>query len=279
MKTISKIALALIFTVGITSCGNSDKDTTSNEKADTNTTIKVGLVGEKNEVWEEVQKRYEEKTGNKLELVVFTDYVQPNEALQNGEIDINSFQHKKYLEEYNKDHNSDLVSIGNTMLAPIGLYSNKIKDVKEIKENDKIAIPNDPTNGSRALFLLEKAGLIKVKGESGQSITIDDITENKLDLEIIELDASETPRSLEDVTAAVVNDNYALDAGLKPNKDAFFLEDANSEEVSQYINVVAARKEDENNKVLKDLVENFYQTDETAKDYDKYTDGAWIPAW
>lgn len=279
MKTISKIALALIFTVGITSCGNSDIDTTSNEKADTNTTIKVGLVGEKNEVWEEVQKRYEEKTGNKLELVVFTDYVQPNEALQNGEIDINSFQHKKYLEEYNKDHNSDLVSIGNTMLAPIGLYSNKIKDVKEIKENDKIAIPNDPTNGSRALFLLEKAGLIKVKGESGQSITIDDITENKLDLEIIELDASETPRSLEDVTAAVVNDNYALDAGLKPNKDAFFLEDANSEEVSQYINVVAARKEDENNKVLKDLVENFYQTDETAKDYDKYTDGAWIPAW
>lgn len=279
MKTISKIALALLLTVGITSCGNSDKDTTSNEKADTNTTIKVGLVGEKNEVWEEVQKRYEEKTGNKLELVVFTDYVQPNEALQNGEIDINSFQHKKYLEEYNKDHNSDLVSIGNTMLAPIGLYSNKIKDVKEIKENDKIAIPNDPTNGSRALFLLEKAGLIKVKGESGQSITIDDITENKLDLEIIELDASETPRSLEDVTAAVVNDNYALDAGLKPNKDAFFLEDANSEEVSQYINVVAARKEDENNKVLKDLVENFYQTDETAKDYDKYTDGAWIPAW
>ena len=120
MKTISKIALALLLTVGITSCGNSDKDTTSNEKADTNTTIKVGLVGEKNEVWEEVQKRYEEKTGNKLELVVFTDYVQPNEALQNGEIDINSFQHKKYLEEYNKDHNSDLVSIGNTMLAPIG---------------------------------------------------------------------------------------------------------------------------------------------------------------
>ncbi|MDD7306096.1 MAG: MetQ/NlpA family ABC transporter substrate-binding protein [Peptoniphilaceae bacterium] len=288
MKKLSSIGLGLALVLGLTACASNnsknestDRSTPSTEKVETSSqkTIKVGLVGEKQEVWEEIKKRYEEKSGNKLELVVFTDYVQPNEALVSNDIDINAFQHKKYLQEYNKEHKTDLVSIGNTMLAPLGIYSNKIKDVKDLKEGSRVSIPNDPSNGSRALFLLQKAGLIKVKGQAGDSVTLDDISENKLNLDIVELDAAETPRSLDDVDVAVVNDNYALDAGFKPSEDAIFLEDPESKESDQYINIIATTKDKANDPVLKDLVENYYQTDQTKKDYEKYTFGAWIPAW
>lgn len=287
MKSISKIGLSLAIILGLTGCGsnNSNENTESVDQGlgvsqtSEPQTIKVGLVGEKQEVWEEIKKRYEKDSENKLELVVFTDYIQPNEALLSKDIDINSFQHKKYLEEYNKEHDSDLVDIGNTMLAPLGIYSNSIRNVEDLKDEARVAIPNDPSNGSRALFLLQKAGLIKVDGKAGESITLDDITENKLNLDIIELDAAETPRALDDVDIAVVNDNYALDAGFKPSEDAIFLEDPQSEESEQYINVIATNKDRENDPVLKDLVENYYQTDQTKADYDKYTFGAWIPAW
>ncbi len=287
MKSISKIGLSLAIILGLTGCGsNNSKENTESvdqgsgvSQTSEPQTIKVGLVGEKQEVWEEIKKRYEKDSENKLELVVFTDYIQPNEALLSKDIDINSFQHKKYLEEYNKEHDSDLVDIGNTMLAPLGIYSNSIRNVEDLKDEARVAIPNDPSNGSRALFLLQKAGLIKVDGKAGESITLDDITENKLNLDIIELDAAETPRSLDDVDIAVVNDNYALDAGFKPSEDAIFLEDPQSEESEQYINVIATNKDRENDPVLKDLVENYYQTDQTKADYDKYTFGAWIPAW
>lgn len=287
MKSISKIGLSLAIILGLTGCGsnNSNENTESVDQGlgvsqtSEPQTIKVGLVGEKQEVWEEIKKRYEKDSENKLELVVFTDYIQPNEALLSKDIDINSFQHKKYLEEYNKEHDSDLVDIGNTMLAPLGIYSNSIRNVEDLKNEARVAIPNDPSNGSRALFLLQKAGLIKVDGKAGESITLDDITENKLNLDIIELDAAETPRALDDVDIAVVNDNYALDAGFKPSEDAIFLEDPQSEESEQYINVIATNKDRENDPVLKDLVENYYQTDQTKADYDKYTFGAWIPAW
>jgi D-methionine transport system substrate-binding protein len=287
MKSISKIGLSLAIILGLTGCGsNNSKENTESvdqgsgvSQTSEPQTIKVGLVGEKQEVWEEIKKRYEKDSENKLELVVFTDYIQPNEALLSKDIDINSFQHKKYLEEYNKEHDSDLVDIGNTMLAPLGIYSNSIRNVEDLKNEARVAIPNDPSNGSRALFLLQKAGLIKVDGKAGESITLDDITENKLNLDIIELDAAETPRALDDVDIAVVNDNYALDAGFKPSEDAIFLEDPQSEESEQYINVIATNKDRENDPVLKDLVENYYQTDQTKADYDKYTFGAWIPAW
>ncbi len=297
MKKFGKIALGLALVLGLTGCGNGDEKDSGSEETSTakveenkastegekttegGKTIKIGVVGENNEVWEEVIKRYEAATGNKCELVRFSDYVQPNEALESGDIDINSFQHKKYLADYNKENDSDLVAIGDTMLGAFGIYSSKIKDLDELKDGDTVAIPDDPTNGSRALFLLQAAGLIKVKGEAGDAITVDDIIENPKNLEIQELGAEQIARSLTDVTIGCVNDNYALDSGLKPNKDAIFLEDAQSDEVAEYINVIATTKDRENDEDLLDLVKNYYQTDETAKDYDTYTDGAWIPAW
>lgn len=292
MKLTSKIAIALGLIVTLTACGSGEdkKEKTPKEEVKTETketgetskssdpiNIKIGVVGEFNEVLEEVIKRYEEGTGNTAELVKFADYNQPNEALASGDIDLNAFQHHKFLNEFNADRGSDLVAIGDTMLAPIALYSNKVKSLEELPEGAKIALPNDPSNGSRALFLLQDAGLIKVEGEPGDIIGLENITENSKNLELIEMDASETARSLDDVDCAIVNDTFALDSGL--DKDtSIYTEDPKSDSVKQYINIIAARKEDENNEIYKEFVK-YYQTEETKQDFETFTKGSWIPAW
>lgn len=290
MNILKKSTLALGLIIGIagfTGCGTNDneannaegqvQDTKVEETTDTEP-IKIGLVGEKHEIWEEVAKRYEEGTGKKIELVKFTDYTQPNEALASGDVDINSFQHHLFLEEFNKERGEELVAIGDTMIQPLGFYSNKIKSLDELEDGARVAIPNDPTNGPRGLFLLQEEGLIKVNGEPGDLITVDDITENPKNLEFIEMDAAQTARSLDDVDIAAVNSNYALDAGLHPSKDSISLEDPHGTDTKIYVNVIATRKEDKDNEDYKELVK-YYQTDETKADYEKYTKGAWIPAW
>ena len=295
MKKFTKIALTLALVLGFSACGakNNEKAQDSKQEAKTEEkakpeekeksgkkdsgVIKIGVVGEYNDVLKEVIKRYEKGTGKKAELVVFSDYSQPNEALLAGDIDLNAYQHYKFLEEFNQSKGSDLVSIGNTMLAPIAIYSNKIKSLDELKEGDKVALPNDPSNGSRALFLLQEAGLIKVDGNPGDIITIDKVKENPKKLKLVEMDASQTPRSLDDCQVAIVNDTFALVAGLDKNT-AIFKENPKTDSVKQYINLIAARKEDENNEDYKEFVK-YYQTDETKADFERITDGAWIPAW
>ncbi len=284
MKKFAKIALALAVLVGFSACGAKDNESSKDATAETKTedkaegtTIKIGVVGEYNEVLEKVIARYEEATGNKVELQKFSDYSQPNEALIAGDIDLNAYQHHKFLDEFNESKGSDLISIGDTMLAPMGLYSEKIKSIDELEDGAKVAIPNDPTNGSRALFLLQEAGLIKVDGQAGDLIGVDKVTDNPKNLEIIEMDASTTPRSLEDVDIAAVNDTFALDSGLDKEKSVF-VEDPKSESVKEYINLIAARKEDENNEAYKEFVK-YYQTEETKKDMEEITKGAWLPAW
>ena len=283
MNKLSKLTLGLALVLGLSSCGANKADdaneTSEKQESQATDTIKIGVVGEKNEVWDEVIKRYEEGTGKKAELVTFSDYTQPNEALASGDIDINSYQHYKFLNEYNEAQGEEkLVAIADTMLAPLGIYSNQIKSVDELADGDKISLPNDPSNGSRALFLLQSAGLIKVNGNPGESITLEDITDNPKNLEFIEMDAAQTSRSLDDVKAAIVNDNYALDSGLSPKNDSIFLEDPEDPDVKIYVNVIAARAEDKDNEAYKELV-SYYQTEETKKDYDKFTNGAWIPSW
>lgn len=293
MKKFTKIALTLALVLGFSACGakNNEKAQDSKQEAKTEEkakpeeksgkkdsgVIKIGVVGEYNDVLKEVIKRYEKGTGKKAELVVFSDYSQPNEALLAGDIDLNAYQHYKFLEEFNQSKGSDLVSIGNTMLAPIAIYSNNIKSLDELKEGDKVALPNDPSNGSRALFLLQEAGLIKVDGNPGDIITIDKVKENPKKLKLVEMDASQTPRSLDDCQVAIVNDTFALDAGLDKNT-AIFKENPKTDSVKQYINLIAARKEDENNEDYKEFVK-YYQTEETKKDMEKITKGAWLPAW
>ena len=285
MKKLAKLTLGLALALGLSSCGanNESKPAETGSEGKTQTeatdTIKIGVVGEQNEVWEEVIKRYEEGTGKKAELVKFSDYTQPNEALASGDLDLNSFQHHKFLGEYNDSQGEEkLVAIADTMLAPLGYYSSQIESLDELQDGDRVAIPNDPSNGPRALFLLQAAGVIKVNGDPGEAITLDDITENPKNLEFVEMDAAQTARSLDDVAAAAVNDNYALDSGFSPTEDAIFLEDPDNPDAKIYVNVIASRAEDKDNEAYKELVK-YYQTDETKKDYDTYTKGAWIASW
>lgn len=289
MKNLKKIALGLSLVLTLVGCGNKKNDTNSNSSPSNQAktedrfadakVIKIGVCGEKNEVLEDVAKRFEKDTGKKIKIVPFSDYNQPNEALNSGDIDINSFQHKKFLEDYNKSHKTDIVSVGDTLLAPMGIYSDKIKDVKEIKDGDKIAIPNDPTNGARALFLLQSAGLIEVEGKEGDAITLDNIKKNPKNLEIIELDASQTARNLTEVAASVINSGMAVDAGFIPTQDSIYLEDKDDPAKAIYVNIFAARKEDKDSKTLENFVKNYYQTEETKKLIEKETKGSEIPAW
>ena len=282
MKKLAKIALSLALVAGIVGCGNNEDTPASNAGSNESAggqTIKIGVVGEFNDVLEDVKARYEKDTGNKVEIVSFGDYNQPNEALESGDIDINAYQHKLYLEGFNKDHGTDLVSIGNTMLAPLGIYSKQYKSLDEVKDEDEVVIPNDASNGARALFLLQDAGLIKVNGEKGENITVTDITENPKNLKITEVDAFQTARNLDSAALAVVNDTFALDSQIATEYPALKFEETEINDENGYINIIAAKKERADDEVLNDFVKNYYQTDETKKDYEKYTGGAWIPAW
>ncbi len=289
MKNLKKIALGLSLVLTLTGCRNKKDDTNSNSSPSNQAktedrfadakVIKIGVCGEKNEVLEDIAKRFEKDTGNKIEIVPFSDYNQPNEALESGDIDLNAYQHKKYLEEYNKDHKTDLVSIGNTMLAPLGIYSKKYKSLDEVKDNDEVVIPNDASNGARALFLLQDAGLIKVKGEKGDPVTIEDIEENSKNLKITEVDASQTARNLDSAAIAVVNDTFALDSKIATEYPALKFEESKADDSNPYVNIFAAKKDRKDDKVLNDFVKNYYQTDDTKKDYEKFTGGAWVPAW
>lgn len=277
MKKLFKL-LTIVLTISLLAACTGEKKTAGlpENLGTKDNPVKIGVVGEDTEVWDGVIARLQEQDIY-AELVTFTDYNQLNEALLSGDLQLNSFQHQRFLDNFNKEKGSNIVSIGDTVLAPLGLYSSKIKDVSEIKNGDRIAIPDDISNGSRALILLQTAGLIKVNGQAGDDLTKDDITENPLNLEIIALDASQTARSLDDVTAAAINNGMAIDAGYIPTKDAFFLEpvDDNSK---PYINIIATKEENKDNEVLKKIAQA-YQTDETAKAIDETTKGSSIPAW
>ena len=239
--------------------------------------VKLGLVGDDTRVWDNVKERLA-KDGIELEYVKFTEYSQPNAALADGSIDLNAFQHQIFLDSYLQEHkDQELVSIRNTVNAPLGVYSKKIKDIKDLKEGDTVAIPSDPTNGGRALRLLQTAGLIKVDEAKGYKPTVSDIKENKLNLKIQELDASQTARALDDVTASIINSGVAVDAGYTPSKDAIYLEPVDKSS-KPYVNIIVARKKDAENATYKKIVEA-YQTEDTKKVIEEVSKGSLLPAW
>lgn len=273
-KRIGLITLAAAFIFILGACGAKG----TGDKADKVEKVKIGVVSESAiEIWKDVAKRLKDQNID-LEVVEFTDYNQPNIALKNGDIDLNAFQHVAFLEDFNKNNDADLTPIGFTFVSPLGIYSEKIKDIKELKDGDSIAIPNDVTNGGRALLLLQALDLIKLDTKAA-SPTVNDITENPKNIQIKELDAAQTARSLQDVAAAVVNTNYAVDAGFSPKKDALYLDTDNISEVKDiYKNVIAARKADKDNKVYKKVVAE-YQTEATKKLIDSTTNDTDIPIW
>ncbi|MGE5507762.1 MAG: MetQ/NlpA family ABC transporter substrate-binding protein [Chitinophagales bacterium] len=211
--------------------------------------LKVGATPVPHAEILQVAKGLLEKQGIKLEIVEFQDYVQPNLSLDAGELDANFFQHIPYLETFSKDRNLKLTYIAKVHIEPMALYSTKVKSLKDLKAGAVIGIPNDPTNGGRALLLLQSAKLITLKKSAGIKPTPLDIEQNPRKLQIKELEAAQLPRVLPDVDAAVINGNYAIQAGLDAEKNGLFVENAES----PYVNVLAVRVKDKDDKSLKAL--------------------------
>lgn len=280
IKKLAAIALSLIVAGGLLGgCGSKSKDTSSVKEAKKK--VKIGIAGDvttdPKSPWMYVKSELA-KENIEIEFVGFSDYNRPNIALAEGEIDLNSFQHIAFLETFKKDHKLDIVPIGNTNLAPMGIYSKKIKNVNEIKQKGKIIIPNDKSNGGRAFLLLETAGLIKLKDGVGYYPTKKDIIENSKNLEIIEVAATQIPHSLDDAELAIINNGVATLAGLNPLKDPIYLEDAKSEKAKPYINIIAAREKDKDNLVYKRIVE-VYHSDKVKEITNEFYKGSVIPVW
>ncbi|MDR1986246.1 MAG: MetQ/NlpA family ABC transporter substrate-binding protein [Treponema sp.] len=248
------------------------KDTGTQE-----TVVKIGVVGEYNDQWNPVIEALA-KEGVRIELVRFSEYVQPNRALEDGEIDLNAFQHYAYLNNEIKTKGYRLSPIGETLLAPLGLYSRKIQSVAEIKDRDKIAIPNDAVNGGRALRVLEKAGLLTIPESAGPTPTLGDITANPWNIQFVEVEAAQTPRLLDDVTASVINGGHAVDAGLNPEQDSLALERQSGGSQNPYINIIAARTADKDKPLYKKIVDTFH-TDAVRQVIHVTYKGAFIPAF
>ncbi|MEY7999882.1 MetQ/NlpA family ABC transporter substrate-binding protein [Clostridium sp. Mt-5] len=276
MKKIIGLFLTVILSFGVLAgCGssNSTGQTTSNKKQ----VVKIGITGDDHKIWDKVKQNLA-KENIDLQIVSFSDYVRPNLALSDGEIDLNSFQHYAYLNKFKTEHKLKISAIGETVLAPLGVYSNKIKSIKDVAEGAKIAIPNDPTNEGRGLNLLQSAGLIKLKEGVGLLPKLQDVTENPKNIQFVELVATQIPRSLPDVDAAIINSGVAIDAKLNPVKDSIYLEDVSNKNAKPYINVIVARDKDKNNATYKKVVKA-YQTDEIKKLIKDTYKGAEIPVF
>lgn len=257
--------LILITTLALTACGGShDKNT-----------FKVGTIaGPETQLMEVAKQVAKDKYGFNFEIVEFTDYVQPNNALMDGSIDANMFQHQPFLDQQIKDRHFKLTTVGKTFVYPMGVYSQKIKKIDALQEHALVAIPNDPSNEGRALLLLQKAGLIKLSESAGLYATPANIQNNPKQLNFKELDAAQLVRSLPDVAIAVINTNYAIPAGLSPTKDAIFHEDR----ASPYANIIVVREDEQNDPRVKQLVDSI-QSDEVLKAAKKIFNDQAIPAW
>jgi D-methionine transport system substrate-binding protein len=222
--------------------------------------IKVGTIsGPDAQIWQVVQK-VAKRDGLDVKVVEFNDYVQPNAALDAGDLDANSFQHRPYLDSQVKQRGYKLVNAGLTYISPLGVYSKKVKSVKDLPQGAKVAVPNDPSNENRALLLLQAQGVIKLKagaGTNGSNATPLDVAENPKKIKLVELDAAQLPRTLADVDAAAINTNFALAAGLQPGKDAIALEDVHS----PYANLIAVRAKDKDQPWVKKLVAAYQSED------------------
>ncbi|MET0185738.1 MAG: MetQ/NlpA family ABC transporter substrate-binding protein [Achromobacter sp.] len=236
--------------------------------------LKIGVTAGPHAQIFEVVKQEAAKQGLALQIIEFSDYVQPNAALAGGDLDANSYQHQPYLDNANADRGYKLESIAKTVIFPIGIYSKKIKSLDELKEGARIAIPNDPTNGGRALLLLQDKGLIKLRDGVGLKATPIDVQDNPKKIRFIELDAAQLPRSLDDTDASAVNTNFAIEAGLDPVKDAIVRESPES----PYANVLVVRAADKDKPAFAKLVTAYHSAAVKEFIQTKYK-GAVITAW
>lgn len=267
------LGLAAFALVGaIAGCGSDDKK--SAPAAAEKKEITVGITPGYSEKVVEFVAKQAEKQGLKVNIKTFSDYVTPDQALASGDIDLNSFQHGPFLTAFNEKNGTKLVSIGNTYLAPLRIYSNKVTDLKDVPDGAKVSIPNDPSNGGRALLLLDKQGLLKLKeGTDPTKAVVGDIAANPKNLQIIELEAAQLPRSLDDVSISVINAGYAKSAGLDTKKAL-----ATEDNTSPYVNIIAAREQDKDNPTYKKFVQIFQTPEVRQYIIDNFSDGL-VPAF
>ncbi|MGV8898995.1 MAG: MetQ/NlpA family ABC transporter substrate-binding protein [Burkholderiaceae bacterium] len=216
--------------------------------------IKIGVTGGPHAEIMEFVKKIAAKDGLKIQVVEFSDYIQPNAALASGDLDANSYQHLPYLEAQIKDRGYKFANVGITITFPMGAYSKSVKSLNSLKAGARVGIPNDPTNGGRALLLLQAQGLFKLKANAGLKATPLDIFSNPKKIKIIELDAAQLPRSLADLDAAVINGNYAESAGLNPVTDAIAIESPKG----PYANVIAVRDQDKSQPWVAKLLKAYH---------------------
>lgn len=273
-KKILALALAGVLVVGaLTGCGSSKSESSEKKTDDKKITVAASATPHA-EILEEAKTLLKDK-GYELEVKVFDDYVQPNNVVESGEFDANYFQHVPYFEKFNEEKGTHLVVAGKIHYEPFGIYPGTKKDLKDIAKGDKIAVPNDTTNEARALLLLQDNGIIKLKDGAGIKATVNDIEENPNNIEIVELEAAQVPRVVNEVAYVVLNGNYALEANYTVKKDALAYEKSDSEAAKTYVNVIAVKEGNENSEKIKALVD-VLKSDSIKKFIDEKYDGAVI---
>lgn len=264
--------ILLVLGVFLTGCSSDSSSGSAKEKVE-KTKVKVGIRASELKTWEFLKEKAK-KEGIELEIVNFSSAYDPDQALAEGDIDINAFQHVAYLDSFNAKNHTDIVPIGTTIIAPLGLYSNKFKSLDEIPNGAQIAVPNDPSNWGRALVLLQEAGLLTVVDNFDGNGGEDKIKDNPKKIEIVPVDGATTPRVMEDTAASIINNGVAVEAGLSL-KDAIIHE---SKTAKPYINIIAARNKDKDHSTFKKIVK-LYQSDDTAKFIKKTYNGNYIPTF
>ena len=281
MKKLFAILATLVFAVfAFAGCGGDQAKSSSSTSTTVTSssgakTLKVGATAVPHAEILEQAKPLLAKEGIDLQIVEFNDYVQPNLALNDKELDANYFQHEPYLKNFIDEHKEvKLVNAAGVHIEPMGIYSHKGKKLDELQDGASIAIPNDPTNGGRSLLLLEKAGLLKLKEGVGEKATVQDIVENPKHLKFQEVEAAQVPRTLDDVDAAIINSNFAMQVPLDPTKDAMFIEDS----TSPYVNIIAVRAGDESRPEIQALIKVLH-SDEIKNFINEKYKGAVVPAF
>lgn len=268
-KRILAAGAAAVLTVGLTACGGKEN------KADDKTITVAASPTPHAEILEAAKDLLKEK-GYTLEIKEFDDYPQQNVVVDEGEFDANYFQHQPYLDNFNEEKGSNLVSAAKIHYEPLGIYPGASEDLENIKDGAKIAVPNDATNEARALLLLEENGIITLKEDAGLNATKKDVEENPHNIEIVELDAAQIARVVEELDFVILNGNYALDAGFNVQTDAIAKEEADSEAAQTYANIIAVKKENKDSEKIKALVE-VLQSEEIGKFITDTYEGAVVP--
>jgi len=267
MKKKLLVLIGALGAVFLAACGSGENQET----------VQLGVVGSNNPEWEHVQTELRENENINLEIVEFTDYRTPIVALEDGSIDLHSALTEIYMEQINEESGFNNTTIAYTTLNPMAAFSNEIDDISELQDGAQVAIPNDVSNGSRALLLLQTAGLIEVDSEAGLLPNVDDVTSNPKNLEFISMDANQTARALSEVELSIINNDMATDAGLIPTQDSVFIEPV-AESSRPYYNVIASREDETDSEIYQTIID-YYQTDEVKEIIDEKSAGSSIPVW